>query len=819
MSLILHSHARTRRPHPQALAVAALTVMALHAPASWGQATEGGKHVAPAADRLAVPATPAAGATPVATPAGATGTEKSADKPVLAPGQPSVQLRGNDRVIGPAKAVPEIPGTNVGLRFEAAALADVVAVVLREIAKVDYIIHPPINGTVTLATQGPVTAEHAFVLLETALQANGLLMARDARGIYHVGAPEAVKAVVPAIRQTGGSTPLPPGYGAVVIPLKYIGANEMATILRSMAPADAVLRVDPLRNLLVMAGTRTQAEGWLDIVNTFDVDVLSGMSVALFPLKHVNIKDVQEALQLIGGDATIGAAAPAATSGATPGQGAALGGGQGVSGRANAPSAAARATVPSLARLPVISGMQIIPVERLNSVLVVSTRAAAIDQARGWLEKLDRPGFNSSAPQLFVYRVQHGSAAHLSSLVAGLFGGSMSSAARPGDSGVSPDLRSTQLGAGNLGLSGASRTGLGAAGSLGAALGGSGLAASASQTTGTAQGAGVSTVSLPSGLRVMADEVNNALVIYGTPAEYEAIESAMKRLDVPPTQVLIEASIVEVTLTDELQYGLQWVFSDKQRGGYSGGGAFTSGGVSAGNLNNLGSNNVSNLFGATAGGFTYSLSNALGVRAVLNMLAEQSLIKVISSPSLMVLDNHTARITVGDQTPVRVGESVTSTGVVTNNIQYKDTGVSLQVTPSVNASDMVSMRINQAVTDVGPEDVVTNQRSFLQRQFESRVAVRSGETIVLGGLIRDNSTSSHNGLPGLKDVPVFGSLFGGKSRNSTRTELLVMITPRVARTPMDISAVGEELRDRLKSLKSIALDGEVPTPAQPLNPR
>lgn len=801
MSLIRFQPVRPHRPLPRALAVAALAALALQAPVASAQA--------PAVDKAATPegaSGPAPAAKPPAPPA--------LDKPPLVPGEPSVQLRGNDRVIAAPKPTTAIPGTNVGLRFEAAALADVVAVVLREIAKVDYIIHPPINGTVTLATQGPVTAEQAFVLLETALQANGLLMARDARGIYHVGAPDAVKAVVPAVRQAGGSTPMPPGYGAVVIPLKYIGANEMATILRSMAPADAILRIDPLRNLLVMAGTRTQAEGWLDIVNTFDVDVLSGMSVALFPLKHINIKDVQEALQLIGGDASIGASGAATPPAAAAGQGSTVVGGQGAAARANAAAAAARPAPPSLARAPVISGMQIIPVERLNSILVVSTRAAAIDQARGWLEKLDRPGFNSTAPQLFVYRVQHGSAAHLANLVAGLFGGSVSGASRPADGGVSPELRSTQFGIGNqaggaLGASGNARTGLlGASGGATGfgSFGAGGLGASTGQA-GSAPGVGVSTVSLPSGLRVMADEVNNALVIYGTPAEYEAIESAMKRLDVPPTQVLIEASIVEVTLTDELQYGLQWVFSDKQRGGYSGGGAFTSGGLPATALNNLGSNNVGNLFGAAGGGFTYSLSNALGVRAVLNMLAEQSLIKVISSPSLMVLDNHTARITVGDQQPVRVGESVTSTGVVTNNIQYKDTGVSLQVTPSVNASDMVSMRINQAVTDVGAVDTATNQRSFLQRQFESRVAVRSGETIVLGGLIRDNSASSHNGLPGLKDVPLFGSLFGGKSNNSTRTELLVMITPRVARTPMDINAVGEELRDRMKALRSPSESG------------
>ena len=200
-------------------------------------------------------------------------------------------------------------------------------------------------------------------------------------------------------------------------------------------------------------------------------------------------------------------------------------------------------------------------------------------------------------------------------------------------------------------------------------------------------------------------------------------------------------------------------------------------------------------------GFSYTLRNALGdVRAVLNALAEKSLVKVISSPSLMVLDNHTANIAVGNQQPVRVGETTTSGGNVTTNIQYKDTGVTLSVTPSVNAGNMVTMQLNQAVTDVGQVDAATGQRSFLQRQFGSKVAVRSGETLVLGGLIRDNTTAGKSGLPGLQDIPVFGALFGTNNKSVNRTELLVVITPRVVRTEQDVRQLGQELKDRMKTL-------------------
>ena len=217
-------------------------------------------------------------------------------------GAPSEQpriLRGNDQVLALPSSKGTITGSTSGFKFEEAALGEVVGLILRDIVKVDYIIHPPISGTVTMATQSDVSPDQAIYLLEVALQANGLQMARDARGTYHIGRPDALRTIVPAIRQAG-SGPLPPGYGAVVVPLKFIGAPEMASILRPMAPPEAIVRVDSVRNLLVLVGTRSQAEGWLDIVSTFDVDLLKGMSVGVFPLKYVTAGEVEAAMRQIG---------------------------------------------------------------------------------------------------------------------------------------------------------------------------------------------------------------------------------------------------------------------------------------------------------------------------------------------------------------------------------------------------------------------------------------------------------------------------------------------------------------------------------------
>lgn len=675
---------------------------------------------------------------------GFTQTDTSTDTPA----KPPRLIRGTDTVIAPVKETTVAPGITAGLKFEEAPLADVVHVVLREIAKVNYLVHPPITGTVTLSTQGNVSTDDAIYLLEHALQANGYLMAQDARGTYHIGRPEVIKGIVPAVRQAIKNKPIAPGQGAIIIQLKYIGAAEMATILRPLAPPDALVRVDTVRNLLIMSGNRTQAEGWLDLVATFDVDLLKGMSVGVFPLKHITTKDIDAALRIMSASAAGNPPLPTPATGTSA-------------------TAIGSTLATSTAGASFYGALRIFPMDGMNSVLVVTPRAAYLDEARQWIDKLDQPGNNASGSQLFIYPVQNGSAAHLASVLSGLFGATTTEpSTAKASSGVAPALTPTTA----------------------TSSGGTSPATLASNTgQSSVQGSGLNTLTLNTGLRVMADEINNAVLIYGSAAEYAKVTATLKRLDVPPTQVMIEASIIEVTLTDDLKYGLQWIFNDVARGGLSGTGVLSTAAGAA--------------IGTTPAGFSYTLRNPLGdVRAVLNALAEKSLVKVISSPSLMVLNNHTASIVVGNQQPVSVGQTVSTGGNVTTNIQYKDTGVSLAVTPSVNAGNMVTMQINQTVSDVGAVDIATGQRSFLQRQIGSKVAVRSGETLVLGGLIRDNATNGKSGIPGLQDIPLIGNLFGASNVNSNRTELLVVITPQVVRSDQDLREIANNMRDKMKHL-------------------
>lgn len=661
---------------------------------------------------------------------------------------------GNDKILG--TPVPYNPPTATGLsfNFEDAPVADVVRTILGDVMQANFLLHPPVAGAVTLVTRTGVTADQALYLLETALFANGLGLAKDGRGTYHVGRLDVLKNVGVPVRQSVGGV-LPPGVGAIVVPLKFIGATEMAAILRPMIPPDALLRVDTLRNLLVLSGSRAQAEGWLDMVATFDIDLLKGMSVGVFPLKYMNPKDIELALRLF-----------------NPGVGTA---------------AATTTTTGNRELMAGLGGLRIIPLEQMNSVLVVASQASQLEFARAYLEKLDKPNMGSTDQQLHIYPVQNGNAKHLAGVLMGLFGDGKPAAAPA--TGVAPGLAATTA---------ATRTGVGGATGVvgsGATSNGSLLgrasSGSATQTTAAGNTAGATSGTLQGNIRVMSDDINNMILVWGTFAEFNKIESALKRLDLPPTQVLIEASIIEVTLSDDLKYGLQWMFTDTKASGNTGTGVISSAG--------------GGVLGAAQAGFSYTMKNSLGqIRAVLNALANKSLVKVISSPSLMVLDNHPASISVGNQQPIRSGETTNTVGTVTSSIQYKDTGVNLTVLPSVNAGNIVTMQVDQNVTDVGAVDDATGQRAFLQRQISSKVAVRSGETIVLGGLIRDNSTTGKTGVPLLQDLPLVGNLFATNTTNGARTELLVVITPRVVRTDFDLRNIGIELREKMQGLSAPA---------------
>jgi general secretion pathway protein D len=430
-----------------------------------------------------------------------------------------------------------------------------------------------------------------------------------------------------------------------------------------------------------------------------------------------------------------------------------------------------------------LSGLvRLVPVERLNAILAVSRQPRYLDEVRRWVERLDAAGQNGSVRQLFIYFVQNGKAANLAAVLGSVFAKDSRASGAPSvrAGSLAPNLEPVEIT--SAPASQPESTGDASAG---------GAATQAQPTYRQQQPpTGAEGISLSTGeqIRIVADEERNALLISSTAREYRAVLSALKRLDRRPLEVLIEVTIADVTLTDRLEYGVRWFFQ-------SGNSSVTQSDLSGGA--------VTSTFPGLS--YVYAVTNA---RAVLDLLSSITDVKVISAPQLLVLNNQTAQLKVGDQVPVLTSESESSGGAIVSNFALMDTGVILKVTPRVNESGLVLMEIEQEVSSVNIDASAGPLTPTISRRvINTTVAVQSGQTVALGGLIQDNKTNTKVGVPLLSKIPIIGALFRYTTDTLTRSELLVLVTPRIIRDEREAMEATEELRRRMKDLER--LEGKI----------
>jgi general secretion pathway protein D len=432
--------------------------------------------------------------------------------------------------------------------------------------------------------------------------------------------------------------------------------------------------------------------------------------------------------------------------------------------------------------------VRFIPIERLNGFIIITPQPHYLEQAKMWLERFDRVGGTGGGVRLFVYYVQNGKAENLAGLLTQTFGGGQAQATRPTTTpSLAPGLAPSNI------MSSSppgSTTGNPFGSTLGSPLASTGgIATQAPGAMAPMAGATLS-VSDDSGgpagqVRVVADRENNALLILATSAGYDKIEATLKKLDTAPRQVLIEVTIAEVTLTDTLKYGLEWVFNNARGGGQL--------------INSTGA-----VPSVQVPGFSYARVASDGtIQAVLNMLASTNNLNVLSSPHIMVADNQTAKIQVGDSVPIAGPTTVVGVNAV-SSVQYLDTGVILSVTPHINAGGLVNLDITQEVSvPSATTSSSLNSPTVSKRSAQTKVTVQSGETTVLGGLISEQSTAGSSGLPFLSSIPILGGLFGTQNRTTIKTELVVLITPRVANNVGQAKMVSDEFRKKMKDVENL----------------
>lgn len=656
----------------------------------------------------------------------------------------------------------------VTFNFEGESLHAVVKAILGDFLQENYVIAPGVQGTVTFSTAKPLRGDQALSILEMLLRWNNATAVwQDGRYTILPVAQALPGNLTPRTGPAGSAR----GYEVRAVPLQFISAVEMEKLLKPYAKPEGIINVDPARNMLVLAGTAAELANYLQTVEIFDVDWLAGMSVGTYRLEQAEAAKVVTELEKVFGE---GAGTP-------------------------------------------LSGMfRFIPLEGVNSIIVITPQPRYLSQVQEWIERLDAGG-SQSGSRLYVYDVKNVKATDLAGTLGEIFGGQPRQPRASQSGAVAPGLdpvRASTLGRGEQprfdnnpqpARVDATELAFGTA-SPPSSGGGSGIPGVDGVSGPVVDAAGGIALGSEENVRVSAIEENNQLLVKATSQQWESIRRVIERLDQIPLQVHIEAKIISVSLNDTLEYGVSSFFEGLVPEAFAGAAAAR--------------NSWSSVSGRIQSGG--SLWNFVGpnASAALDLLQTVTNTKVLASPSLLVLNNKSATINVGQQIPVNSVSIGVPGGGVGGNLgtssytQYLQTGITLNVTPRVNPGGLVFMEVQQEDSSPGAASEGGN-REISTRNISSEIAVQSGETIILGGLIQQTDARGSNGLPFLSRIPVVGGLFGRQTRDDLRNELLVMITPRVVTNSDEARKLTDDYIRQFRGLQPLRVVNETPAADQP----
>lgn len=656
----------------------------------------------------------------------------------------------------------------VTFNFENQPIQAVVKAILGDMLQENYTIAPNVGGNVTYSTSRPIRREDAMPVLEMLLSWTGNALVHEGNRYTVLPSRDAIPG---KLTPHAGASEMP-GYGLRIYPLHYISPVEMAKLLKPYVKPEAIVQIDPNRSLLVLAGNPSELDIYQRTIDTFDVDWLKGMSIGVYNMQHVDVAKLMPDLDSLFG---------------------------------------------SKGESPLAGMFRFMPIEETNSIIAITPQPEYLKQAEEWLYRLDR-GSAENAVQLYVYNVKNLKAPDLADYLSQIFLGTSSGTHRSTTSGrVGPGLRSTSLNSmGGMGGMGGFNSGMNYGSSL-RPQSNMEKAAPVSSPAPAGGAAAAGSGKKETDIRISAIEENNQLMIMAQPFEWEQMQAAIRRLDTPPLQVQIEARILEVSLTDGLKYGVQWWLGNLK----------TAPGVYDNPHSEWRYPNPYHRTGSTVGAagpgagaasFFYSFLNSK-FQVAISALESSGVAKTLSAPSLVVNNNQEASLQVGDQIPVvqtyynglgTYGNVNNNNGTqnmygsgMTGSVQYLSTGVTLSVLPRVNPGGLVYLDIDQQVSTPGAATNSSGNPPIAQRQFQTSVAVQSGQTLLLGGLIKEVRQDSDSSVPGISKVPILRRLFGSTNKSTNRTELIVLITPRVINNSDEARQVTEDYIKQFESLKPL----------------
>jgi general secretion pathway protein D len=714
--------------------------------------------------------------------------EQTAEANVGKRGKPAVYI-GSDQptAVAPGELEATLRGDGYDLNFETTPIGSVAKVILGDILRVGYTIDPRVQGTVSLASGRPVPKSNIIFVLENALRMSNVALIRDSAGYRLVPLPEAVGvgAVDPASRTE-------PGYGISVVPVQYVSAPTLIKLMENFVSRPGMVRADAGRNLILIQGSSGERRNAVDAMLAFDVDWMRGQSVGIFPVQNSSPEPVIAELEKIMDSGENGLS-------------------QNV--------------------------VKLQPIARMNAVLAITRKPALLRTVETWVRRLDNADRERTG--VHVYSLKYRDARQVATVLNSMFGTGGTSASSPLDtptnqlapgsglatsSSSSPPSAINRLSAGvqpTTGIFGNQpSTGLGANPQQ-AGLGLAGNAqngASLSDTRGSLLGGTSSGTPILQGVRITPDAANNALLIYASQENYTIIERTLRQIDRPQLQVGIDATVAEVTLNDNLSYGVQFFLTSHNLGLPPDQGSIlnttaTGGPSSSTSTTGVAGTVASTFISRAFPGFNFLVGPEAQPNVILDALHGVTDVKVLSNPSLVVIDNQVATLQVGDSVPISTGSAtvLTTNNTVVNTIDYRNTGIILRVVPRINANGYVRLDIEQEISNVPQSSVGSLTPTVSERKVQSSISVASGQTVLLAGLISEQQSGGRSGIPILDQIPGLGAAFSNTTKSITRTELIIFIRPQIIRDSVDAHFVAEELRTKLRG--TIGAVGATPSAA------
>jgi general secretion pathway protein D len=676
----------------------------------------------------------------------------------------------------------------ISLNFTRADLVEIIHIIAQHL-RLTYTIDPEVKGTVTINSSEPLRSEDLLPIFHQILRMNGAVAVRSGN-LYRI---------VPI--KDGKSIARPAGQGREdsfalqIVPVRYFTVAEMKRVLSPFLMAGGEIIENPRGNFLIIIDLPSNIQRLVEIAELIDVQVFAGARMEIYQPKVASAEELaQEMIKIM---QSFSASTPQAET----------------------------------------FNAQFIAIPRINQLLVISHSEAAWTHAKRWLDKIDVVG-EGPGRRIFIYPVENSKATELADVLGQALGlpasavrstqPSLQTLHRASPGGGSGTGFGTGFGSGSGMGSGSGfrtgpQTGLGTTGTGGSSPFG-GFAAipapgqPAPQPTPTPAPTPLPAPAQPrpgaprpttpgapdakpeEQLRIVADPGTNSLIVYGTTQEFQNIKNILKDLDSVPRQVLMDVVIAEVTLGYDEIFGVDYQLGQGPRSIF--GRTFGSqGSVLSGVLTGV-TTDAAGLSQFPAG-ISGVIGSAQTVKALINALQSDARARILSSPSILATDNRPARIQVGSEEPIATGSITTQVGTAASSttIQYRNTGRIVTIIPQVNSQGLVNLQILAEVSQRGANVLIGQDTfpAFDTRQAETTAVVQDGETLAIGGIITDNKSRTRSGIPYLMDIPVFGRFFGRTSDEIDRTELIMLITPRVIRNRPESYAVTEDFKNRLST--------------------